>query len=237
MVKLLIAFLMLSQIVMSQSTPSSARSRAAIAKQTPQLEKSFMQSGLKLGAPVFIRVFKQEGELEVWVKGKDSFKLFNTYPICNFGFGGLGPKLAEGDGKAPEGFYYVKANQLNPNSSYHLSFNLGYPNAYDRAHKRTGTALMVHGNCVSVGCYAMTDAKIEEIYTIVNAALVGGQDYFRVHVFPFKMTETNLSQHKKSSWFSFWTNLKEGYDLFYENNYNPPNVTVSNGSYKFDKLK
>lgn len=219
---------------MAQTIPSSNRSQSAITTQTPLLEKQFEQMQLELGNPVYIRIFKQEAQLEIWIKDEAEFKLFNTYPICTFGFGGLGPKLAEGDGKAPEGFYFVKANQLNPYSSYHLSFNLGYPNAYDRAHNRTGSALMVHGNCVSVGCYAMTDAKIEEIYTIVDAALNKGQDYFRVHVFPFKMSDENMIKHKDSQWIGFWRNLKEGYDYFDNNNHNPPNVLVKNKSYIFN---
>lgn len=238
MKKYLILFIILqtfmSELVISQSIPSSSRSTTAVTKHTPLLISEFKQSALQWGNPVYLRIFKQEAKLEIWVKDGDKFNLFKTYPICTFGFGGLGPKLAEGDGKAPEGFYYVKANQLNPYSSYHLSFNLGYPNAYDRAHNRTGSALMVHGNCVSVGCYAMTDAKIEEIYTIINAALVNGQKYFRVHVFPFKMTDANMKKHQNSKWLDFWKNLKQGYDSFKNNNFNPPNVNVRDKKYIFN---
>jgi len=230
----LLLLILISQFAMSQTIPTSQRSELAIAKHTPLLTTAFNQSSLKFGNPVYLRIFKQEAQLEIWVKDEAKFNLFKTYPICTFGFGGLGPKLAEGDGKAPEGFYYVKANQLNPNSSYHLSFNLGYPNAYDRAHKRTGSALMVHGNCVSVGCYAMTDDKIEEIYTIVNAALSTGQDFFRVHVFPFKMTPENMQKHKDSQWIDFWKNLKQGYDYFEANNHNPPSVKIQNKTYLFE---
>jgi len=226
--------ILLSTTLMSQTIPSSQRSKTAIKNLTPQLETQFKQSGLQFGNPIFIRIFKQEAALEIWIKKADGFKLFKTYPICTFGFGGLGPKLAEGDGKAPEGFYFVTAKQLNPYSSYHLSFNLGYPNAYDRAHSRTGSALMVHGNCVSVGCYAMTDAKIEEIYTIANAAFTNGQDFFRVHVFPFKMNNKNMLKHKNSEWLGFWNNLKEGHDYFENNNHNPPNVLVTNKRYIFE---
>ena len=220
--------------VMSQTLPTSNRSELAITKHTPLLTTELNQSALKFGNQVYLRIFKQEAELEVWIKDKEQFRLFKTYPICTFGFGGLGPKLAEGDGKAPEGFYFVKANQLNPNSKYHLSFNLGFPNAYDRAHNRTGSALMVHGDCVSVGCYAMTDNKIEEVYTLVNAALSNGQDFFRVHVFPFKMTHENMKKHKDSQWIDFWNNLKQGYDYFEMNNSNPPNVLVKNKMYIFE---
>lgn len=232
--KFIIVTLFISQTLMAQTVPTSSLSKAVIKNLTPQLEIKLKQSKLKLGSPIFIRIFKQEAELEIWVKSDDSFQLFNTYPICTFGFGGLGPKLKEGDGKAPEGFYFVKANQMNPYSSYHLSFNLGYPNTYDRAHKRTGSALMVHGDCVSIGCYAMTDNKIEEIYTIANAALNQGQGFFRVHVFPFKMTEENMHKYQNNQWIGFWKNLKQGYDLFKENNNNPPNVTVENEYYRFN---
>ncbi len=202
-------------------------------KQTPQLEKELNKKGLVLGSEVFIRLFKQEESLEVWLKKDSQFELFKTYKICTYGSEGLGPKLKEGDGKAPEGFYYVKKQQLNPRSSYHLAFNLGFPNKYDKAHGRTGSALMVHGNCVSVGCYAMTDDKIEEIYTIVHQALDNGQEFFRVHIFPFKMSPENMRKHKDSQWFSFWQNLKQGYDYF-EVNHRPPNVDVNNRVYVFN---
>ncbi|MFK8010411.1 MAG: L,D-transpeptidase family protein [Marinicellaceae bacterium] len=231
---IIILILGVSHKAMSQSIPSSPHSISIITNQMPLLETQFKNKGLVLGNPVYIRIFKQEAELEVWIQKGEGFELFTTYPICTFGYGGLGPKLAEGDGKAPEGFYFVKVNQLNPNSRYHLSFNLGFPNAYDRAHYRTGSALMVHGDCVSVGCYAMTDKKIEEIYTIVDASLSNGQAFFRVHAFPFRMNEINMNKYKDSKWIGFWTNLKQGYDYFEKNNHNPPNVKVKNKAYIFE---
>lgn len=233
MFKLILTLFLISTVAISQFFPKSRNAIKIIDAQTPILEKKLAKQNLALGNHVFIRIFKQEGELEVWIKEQESFHLFNTYPICTYGFGGLGPKLREGDGMAPEGFYFVKANQLNPYSSYHLSFNLGYPNKYDRAHKRTGSALMVHGDCVSVGCYAMKDDKIEEIYTIVNSALLNQQKFFRVHIFPFRMTDENLKKHKDFKWYEFWKNLKQGYDYF-ENNNNPPNVEVKNLKYTFN---
>jgi murein L,D-transpeptidase YafK len=229
-----ITLFLISQFTMSQDVPSSNTSKNAIAKLSAQLEREFNSKGLEFGSPIFIRIFKQEAQLEIWVDSEDGFTLFKKYPICTFGSEGLGPKLFEGDGKAPEGFYFVKANQMNPFSSYHLSFNLGYPNQYDRTHGRTGSALMVHGNCVSVGCYAMTDEKIEEIYTIAHQALVNRQPFFRVHVFPFKMTDTNMKLHERSQWYSFWLNLKQGYDYFENNNHTPPNVLIRNNQYIFE---
>jgi murein L,D-transpeptidase YafK len=184
-----------------------------------------------MGQPVFMRIFKEEAELEVWMKNGDQFALFKTYPICNFS-GDLGPKLREGDRQSPEGFYFVGKSALNPNSSYHLSFNLGYPNAYDRAKDRTGSYLMVHGDCRSIGCYAMTDAGIEEIYGLGEAALNAGQPFFRVHAFPFRMTDARMARAVSDRWYPFWQNLKQGYDAF-EEGYVPPNVSHENERYVF----
>lgn len=231
---IILLILMINNNAHANNLPSSARSQKVIKQQTPLLQKDLSQADLELGAPIYIRIFKQEAQLEMWLKKDNEYELFKSYPICTFGFGGLGPKLQEGDGKAPEGFYFVKANQMNPYSSYHLSFNLGYPNAYDRAHQRTGSALMVHGNCVSVGCYAMTDQYINEIYTLAHKALEGGQNFFRVHVFPFRMTDENMKSHQSSQWYEFWQNLKQGYDFFEANQFNPPNVTVDNKRYIFN---
>jgi murein L,D-transpeptidase YafK len=183
----------------------------------------------KVGDPIFIRIFKKEAILEVWIKPREEYLLFKQYPICAFS-GGLGPKLREGDGQAPEGFYTVKKSQLNPRSKYHLSFNLGYPNRYDRLHHRTGSYLMVHGKCASSGCYAMTDRKIEEIYTLVAHALKHGQKYVQVHAFPFYMTDKNMMKYENSRWYEFWLELKRGYDYF-EAEKLPPKIKVENGHY------
>ena len=214
--------------------PSSQRATKAIERNKPILTELLEERGLNVGSPVFIRIFKEESELEVWLQGNDlTYTLFKTYPICTFS-GELGPKQKEGDMQSPEGFYFVNAKRLNPWSQYHLSFNLGYPNRFDRQHGRTGSALMVHGECVSIGCYAMTNPGIEEIYTLVHAALADNQPYFRVHAFPFRMTEQNMLRHQSSEWLKFWQNLKQGYDWF-ENNKRPPNVEVSAKTYIFSE--
>lgn len=170
--------------------------------------------GMTEDAPILVRIFKKEAELEIWKK-KDGgqFHLFKTYPICNYS-GELGPKMKEGDKQAPEGFYTVSPGRMNPNSDFHLSFDLGYPNKYDAAHGRTGAHLMVHGDCRSAGCYAMTDALIEEIYALAREAFEGGQRRFHVHAFPFRMTEKNMARHRGSRWYGFWKTLKAGYDAF-----------------------
>ncbi len=200
----------------------------------PRLEKELGKLGLEVGAPIFLRVFKEERVLELWVESKPggSFKLFKTYKVCAMS-GLLGPKQKEGDRQAPEGFYFVNRGRMNPQSNYHLSFDLGYPNAYDRYHKRTGAYLMIHGNCVSIGCFAMTDKFIEEIYSLADAALADGQKFFRVHSFPFRMSEERMAKiatdHK---WQRFWENLKTGYDWF-EKERLPPNVIERDGVYQF----
>jgi murein L,D-transpeptidase YafK len=197
---------------------------------TDRLDLRLAEQAMSLGSPVFIRIFKQEFELELWLKHGDRFKLFATYPICNFS-GGLGPKLKEGDRQSPEGFYTVDAKALNPNSRWHKSFNLGFPNLLDRAHDRTGTFLMVHGGCSSVGCYAMTDPVIDEIWTLITAAFKAGQPRFQVQVFPFRMTDAAIAKHSAAPWSTFWQDLKAGYDAF-EMSQLPPRVHVCKGRYR-----
>lgn len=190
------------------------------------------------GEAVFFRIIKRAndlegfGRLEAFIEDSSGqFKFYKSWDICTYS-GALGPKLKEGDGQSPEGFYFVNRGRLNPNSSYHLSFNLGYPNAYDRAHGRTGSFLMVHGSCVSIGCYAMTNDNIEQIYTLLEQALDGGQPFVRVHVFPFEMSAENLAKVSDNPNLPFWKNLKDGWDWF-ENNRRPPDVSVVNKTYHF----
>lgn len=194
------------------------------------LPKRLAAAGLKLGAPIFMRIFKEEHVLEVWIKNEGRFQRFGSYPVCTWS-GALGPKLMEGDRQAPEGFYTVSKGQLNPNSQYFRSFNLGYPNLFDRSHERTGSYLMVHGSCVSLGCYAMTDPIIAEIWTLVTAALEGGQKRFHVHAYPFRMSKEKMEEYAHNEWSEFWGDLKQGYDLF-EESYIPPVVSVCDKRYE-----
>lgn len=200
------------------------RAEAAARRVRPVLERDLARAGLRYGAPVFLRIFKAERELELWVDDGARFRLFRTYPVCTFS-GTLGPKLRQGDGQAPEGFYRVRAGQLNPWSSYHLSFDLGYPNAYDRAHGRTGSLLMVHGSCVSIGCYAMGDAQIEEIFTLVSAALSAGQAAVDVHALPFRFDGAYAARLEDPQWGEFWRELKAGADAFARDG-RPPRIRV-----------
>ena len=185
--------------------------------------------GLSLGAPVFVRIFKREFELELWLQRGARFERFAVYPICRWS-GDLGPKLQEGDGQAPEGFYTVAAKALNAASRFHRSFDLGFPNAFDRAHARTGSHVMVHGGCASVGCFAMTDPAIDEIWRLVTAALNNGQKRFHVHVFPFRMSKENLAQRQHGRWGAFWRELERGYTAF-EATHLPPRIGACAGRY------
>ncbi len=189
--------------------------------------------GLSMNNPMLIRAFKSEMKLELWVKSSYStqYELFKTYDVCSKS-GTLGPKLKEGDLQTPEGFYDVRKERLNPNSKYFLSFNIGFPNQYDRAHKRTGSHLMIHGSCVSEGCLAMTDRNIGEIYLMIEHNFKYGNKSVPIHIFPFRMTKENMRLRNISRWYPFWENLKEGYDYF-ENYRIPPKVNITNKRYEF----
>jgi murein L,D-transpeptidase YafK len=209
------------------NAPTIPPAEQPLTKQTLDL---LGKKGMDPGAPLFVRIFKEDSELEVW-KARDDGRYyhFKTYPICNWS-GDLGPKQKQGDKQAPEGFYNVSAGQMNPHSQFHLAFNLGYPNAFDRSHGRTGDFLMVHGKCKSAGCYAMTDALIEEIYALARESFKAGQTSIPVHAYPFRMTTANLVRHKKHPAMPFWQSLKPGYDHF-ETHRVPPSVAVCERRY------
>jgi murein L,D-transpeptidase YafK len=182
---------------------------------------------------ILIRIFKEESELEVWKEDKTGrFTVLRTYPICRWS-GDLGPKIKAGDRQAPEGFYTITPGLMNPNSNYYLAINTGFPNAYDRANDRTGAFLMIHGDCASAGCYAMTDEQIAEIYALARESFAGGQRSFQIQAYPFRMTPHNIARHRNSSHMAFWKMLKEGYDHF-EVTHIEPKVDVCDKRYVFD---
>ncbi len=202
--------------------PMSGETRSLIASKNMSIE-----------SPILVRIFKEESELEVWKKDHSGrFALLKTYPICRWS-GDLGPKVKQGDRQAPEGFYTITPGQMNPNSSYYLSFNLGFPNAFDRAHGRSGAFLMVHGDCSSAGCYSMSDAQMAEIYALGREAFLGGQRAFQVQAYPFRMTPLNLAKHRNNPHFAFWRMLKEGNDHF-EVTRQEPKVDVCDRRYVFN---
>ncbi len=191
--------------------------------------------GMSRNSPVMARIFKEEGKVEIWKqKSNGRYDIVASYDICKWS-GQLGPKFIEGDRQAPEGFYTVRPGQMNPNSNYHLAFNIGYPNTYDRAHGRTGSNLMVHGACSSSGCYSMTDEQIEQIYAFGRDAFKGGQTEFQIQAFPFRMTAANMARYRNDPNYPFWKNLKEGYDYF-EITKVPPKVDVCEKRYVFNAV-
>ena len=202
----LIALIILSVIVMAIAPAQTTGDRVLDARNNVQSE--FAEH---FGKPVFIRIIKEDWELELWVQEADkSWHPLKIYHI--FGMSGeLGPKTAEGDEQAPEGFYRVYPHSMNPRSKFHLSFNIGYPNAYDRKLGRTGSFIMVHGDILSIGCFAMTDARIEEIYTMVNEAFKAGTQCVPVQVYPFRMTDERMLKEQESEHFDFWQHLLPGW--------------------------
>jgi murein L,D-transpeptidase YafK len=199
----------------------------------PKIVAKMKAKGMSKSSPIMIRIFKEEGQLEVW-KQKDTgrYDLVTAYDICKWS-GRLGPKFMENDRQAPEGFYTVRPAQMNPKSSYHLSFNIGFPNAYDRVHGRSGAHLMVHGACSSAGCYSMSDEQVEEIFAFARDSFKGGQTEFQIQAFPFRMTAQNMARYQGDPNFAFWENLKEGYDQF-ETAKVPPKVDVCDKRYVFN---
>ncbi|MDY8107829.1 murein L,D-transpeptidase family protein [Fulvimarina sp. 2208YS6-2-32] len=198
------------------------------------LVKAIQANGMGVNSPILVRLFKEESDLEIWKQKTDgTYALLKTYEICAWS-GKLGPKKAEGDRQAPEGFYNVNPSQLNPNSSYHLAINMGYPNTYDRANGRTGSHLMIHGSCSSMGCYAMDDEQVQEIYGLARHSFQGGQRNFQIQAYPFRMTPKNMARHRNSEHYEFWKMLKKGSDYF-EVTRKPPHVGVCDRSYVFDQ--
>ncbi len=210
--------------------PFSSKANAPL---SPAMVAEIEKKNMATESPILVRLFKEEAELEVWKQDRTGrFELLKTYPICRWS-GELGPKIKEGDRQAPEGFYSITPAQMNPKSQYYLSFNLGYPNAYDQAWGRTGSQLMVHGDCSSRGCYAMTDEQISEIFALGRESFFGGQKAFQVQAYPFRMTPANMAKHRNNPNMAFWKMLKRGSDHF-EVTHLEPKVDVCEKRYVFD---
>ena len=207
-----------------------ARSHAPIPSNTLAL---FDEAGTTKTAPVLIRTYKKEAELEIWkMKADGRYAHIKTFPMCRWS-GQLGPKRREGDRQVPEGFYNITPAQMNPNSNYYLSFNVGYPNAYDRVHEHGGGSIMVHGACSSAGCFSMTDEQIAEIYAIAREGFAGGQRSIQMQSFPFRMSVENLAKHRADPNIAFWKELKEGADHF-DVSKQEPLVNICNRKYHFN---
>jgi murein L,D-transpeptidase YafK len=207
------------------------------------LQKEFKAKGLDWPAKyVYIRSFKYDAQLEVWVKNeaKDKYRLFKTYKVC-MQSGTMGPKRLQGDYQVPEGFYYI--NEFNPHSNYHLSLRLNYPNASDRILSdslRPGNAIFIHGSCVSVGCIPVTDNDIEEIYLLTSFARANGEDFIPVHVFPIRYNQRkSLEYFKQSSKNNptlqkFGMQLKDAFDKFEDTRQVPLVLIDKKGDYVID---
>jgi murein L,D-transpeptidase YafK len=191
------------------------------------------QRNMEKESPILVRIFKEESELEVWKQDRTGrFALLKTYPICRWS-GELGPKIKQGDRQAPEGFYTITPGLMNPNSNYYLAINTGFPNAFDRANGYSGAFLMIHGDCSSAGCYAMTDEQIGEIYALARESFFGGQRAFQIQAYPFRMTPLNMAKHRDSPSMPFWRMIKQGYDHF-EVTRLEPKVDVCEKRYVFN---
>jgi murein L,D-transpeptidase YafK len=199
----------------------------------PSTLKLMSEKVMAKESPILIRSYKQESELEIWKRGSDGkYALLKTYPMCRWS-GQLGPKKYEGDRQVPEGFYSLTPSQLNPNSSYYVAMNVGYPNALDKAYGRTGGLIMVHGACSSAGCMSMTDEQMAEIYALTREAFTGGQQQIQIQSMPFRMTPKNFAKFRADPNLAFWKNLKEGMDHF-EITKQEPKVAACSKKYVFN---
>ena len=198
----------------------------------PELLSLLRQKKMPKHSPILVRIFKEEAELEVWKQDTTGhFQILKIFPICRWS-GDLGPKLHEGDRQAPEGFYTITPELMNPNSSFYLSINTGFPNSFDKANNRDGSLLMIHGDCWSRGCYAMTDEQISEIYALARDSLLG-RPSFQVQAYPFRLTPANLARHRNNPNLAFWKMLKIGNDHF-ETTQLEPKVDVCDRRYVFN---
>lgn len=222
-------FIVLCCLLLVTACSTSPRKQSTYMTDAP-LSVRLTKIQAKQGDPMFIRIFKEERMMEIWYAPKNGkYRKFTNYPVCHYS-GPLGPKKQRGDKVSPEGFYNATRRGLNPYSRYYRSFDLGFPNQYDRLKGYTGDYLMVHGDCVSAGCYAMTDQQMDEIYKLVESSLKTGQQTVPIHVFPFRMSKERLNREKNSPNYSFWLELKDGYDYF-EKYKRVPNISVQQGKY------
>ncbi|MBI3650685.1 MAG: L,D-transpeptidase family protein [Acidobacteria bacterium] len=208
-----------------------ARVQTAMEEKGEAVKSLFAAKNLDYPAKeIYLRVFKREGVLELWANHKGRYQLVKEYKICAAS-GELGPKRRQGDNQVPEGFYLI--DRFNPLSNFYLSLGVNYPNQADRifgAGGNLGGDIFIHGNCVSIGCVAITDDQIKELYLIAVEARAAGQMKIPVHIFPARMhphgmkrLEREAAQHP-ALW-NFWRNLQGGYEVF-ETHHRLPVVTV-----------
>ncbi len=217
----------------SKPGATASSQKLIVAALGKRLSAEIKTRGFKPGAAAFIRIFKQSSKLEIWLQDEaraKRYRRFKTYEICKWS-GKIGPKIYEGDLQSPEGFYAFSPWHLRPVSRNHRAIDIGFPNAFDIALKRSGSDIQIHGKCGSVGCFAMTDKGVDEIFRMIAAAFGGGQNEIMVHIFPFRMTDQAMNRHKAHRWAGFWSNLKPAYDAF-EASHIPPKIEICGGNYR-----
>ncbi len=195
------------------------------------LAVEFAARNLKLGSPVFLRVYKQSSKMELWVEKGPRYELFKTYSICRWS-GGLGPKMYEGDRQSPEGLYHITAEDLIVNPRWHRAMNINYPNRFDVINGRGGSGILIHGKCGSVGCFAIQDNNVEEVYDAVRAALHSGQVSIPVLALPFSFAAYAPAVEDTLKLNEFWTDLRRA-DLLFNRDRVPPTAWVCDGRYYF----
>ena len=211
------------------------RVKAAYQGTWKPMQKALQEAKIPVGSELLITAYKKEGMLEVWMKpkGAQRYQLFRSYGFCARS-GGLGPKVQEGDYQTPEGFYEI--NAFNPQSNFHLSLGVSYPNTADLARsgtKKPGGEIYIHGNCVTVGCIPLTDEKIKEVYILAVEARNAGQQHIPVYLFPFRMNEVNFEKNAKQfpQFRNFWASIKTGYQYF-ESRKMLPKISIKSGQYQ-----
>lgn len=195
------------------------------------LAAQFQEKGLTLGSAVFIRVYKQTSEMELWVQQGARYVHFKTYGICRWS-GGLGPKMYEGDRQSPEGLYHITAADLIVNPRWDRAMNINYPNSYDVVNGRSGSGILIHGKCGSVGCFAIQDQNVEEVYGAVRAALNNGQAEIPVLALPFRFASVAPTVNDTLQLSEFWSDLRRA-DLLFERDRIPPTAWICDGRYYF----
>lgn len=233
-----------SQSSFLQSQKASYRVSNAFLKKEGSLQKEFSEKGFEWPAKfMYIRSFKHDSKVEIWLKNtrKEKYRLFKTYRVC-MQSGSMGPKRLQGDFQIPEGFYYI--NQFNPNSQYHLSLGLNYPNASDKVLSdslRPGNGIYIHGSCVSIGCVAVNDDDIEEIYTLAAYAKAAGQEFIPVHIFPVNFNNKKSTEYlhtiveNNPSLKKFFEQLRKAFSIFEETRQLPVVMIERNGTYVFGR--
>ena len=237
----LIAVMSLS-VSFKESQLQHSRVKAAYEEKEETVNSYFQKKRLQQeGFHLFIRAFKKEKQLEVWTKEKNKTKydLLITYDFCTTS-GRLGPKRREGDLQIPEGVYHI--NHFNPQSNFHLSLGIDYPNASDKIlsdKQKPGGEIYIHGNCVTIGCIPITDEKIKELYILAVEARNNGQEKIPVHIFPCRMDDEEMRSLEEefidSKIISFWKNLQDVYEDFEENQQLNPTTVDKKGLYVLDR--